>query len=240
MPPKKFHGRLFLLRWHRRVGVVAALFVLMLVGTGLLLNHSHDLGLDQKPLESTFWRKIYGLPPLAAASYRLGSHELAIRSGKLYLDESMLADCERLLGMVQSAGQVLVVCPKRLVLMTPDGQLIDQADGLRGVPPGLSAVRKQGDKVVLESAHDRYAVNLDDLSVHSLGGAAEPPPSVEAPPEPMPSAATPEVTRERLLQDIHSGRILGRFGPWLVDAMAVLFAVLAVSGLVLSRRRHHF
>jgi uncharacterized iron-regulated membrane protein len=43
---------------------------------------------------------------------------------------------------------------------------------------------------------------------------------------------------ERVLLDIHSGRILGAWGIWLVDAAAVLFLVLAASGVWLwSRRR---
>ena len=36
---------------------------------------------------------------------------------------------------------------------------------------------------------------------------------------------------ERVLLDLHSGRILGRFGPWLMDLAAVLLLVLAVTGI---------
>jgi hypothetical protein len=51
--------------------------------------------------------------------------------------------------------------------------------------------------------------------------------------------AVGDIHWERVLFDVHSGRLFGRYGPWLMDIMAVLFVVLAVSGLVMARRRHH-
>jgi hypothetical protein len=245
--PRKAHFRFFLLRWHRRIGVVAALFVLYLAVTGILLNHAHGLGLDQQPVTSAFWARVYGLPPPAAIGkgITLGSHELHAGAGKLYLDGQPIADCERLLGTVEKNAQVLVVCPRLLVLMTRDGQVIDQADTLRGVPSGLSAVAQQGDAVVLRRNNDSFAVDLTDLSVHPLAvsGAPAATTSLGSAQALMPAATqvamAPELTRERLLQDLHSGRIMGPFGVWLMDMAAVLFAVLALSGLVMARRRRH-
>ena len=46
------------------------------------------------------------------------------------------------------------------------------------------------------------------------------------------------LTLERVLLDLHSGRVLGSAGVLLVDAAAILFLLLAISGLWLwSRRR---
>jgi uncharacterized iron-regulated membrane protein len=42
---------------------------------------------------------------------------------------------------------------------------------------------------------------------------------------------------ERVLLDLHSGRILGRAGVYLVDAAAILFLLLAISGVWLWTRR---
>ena len=52
---------------------------------------------------------------------------------------------------------------------------------------------------------------------------------------------------ERVMLDLHSGRILGRWGIYLVDAAAILFLVLAISGVWLwgkrrasaQQHRHH-
>jgi uncharacterized iron-regulated membrane protein len=42
---------------------------------------------------------------------------------------------------------------------------------------------------------------------------------------------------ERLMLDLHSGRILGRFGPLLMDAAAVVMLILGITGLTLWFRQ---
>jgi len=41
------------LRWHGRLGVAAALLFLILLVTGIALNHAERLGLDQRALPQT-------------------------------------------------------------------------------------------------------------------------------------------------------------------------------------------
>lgn len=236
----KSHWRFFLMRWHRRLGVVSALFVLLLAVTGILLNHTHELKLAGKPLESAWLRGLYGLPATTAAdglAHDLPAGKLQVRAGRLWLGEAALGDCRQLVGVVEQAGQVLAACTDRLLLLTPDGELIDQADALRGVPDGLSAVTLQEDRVLLHRGDATYSVDLASLDVSPLDGAASP----AGPGAPEPEAAPAELDWERFLLDLHSGRLFGRGGVWLMDAMALLFITLAVSGLVMAarRRRHH-
>ena len=52
---------------------------------------------------------------------------------------------------------------------------------------------------------------------------------------------TPGISAETLLLDIHSGRIVGAWGPLLVDIVALVLTGLAISGAVVffrSHRRH--
>ena len=45
------------------------------------------------------------------------------------------------------------------------------------------------------------------------------------------------LTFERVLLDLHSGRIFGRAGPLVMDAAAVLFIALALTGFWMWLRR---
>ena len=45
------------------------------------------------------------------------------------------------------------------------------------------------------------------------------------------------VTVERVLLDLHSGRLFGRAGPLLMDLVAVFLIVLSLSGLVMYKVR---
>lgn len=233
----RLHWRFHVRRWHRRLGIVSALFVLVLSATGFLLNRSHELGLDRAPLESPLLRRLYGLAPASASEgvvHVLPSGELRARGGQLRLAGRDIGACPHLVGVVEQSDQVLAVCSNRLWLLTPTGEVIDQADSVRGVPEGLSAVGQGQGQVLLRHGEESLAVDLGDLSIKP----AVAPPAVawsgvaaDAPPD--------EVNWERVLLDLHSGRLFGPWGVRLVDAMALLFAVLAVSGLIISWRRRH-
>lgn len=99
-------------RWHRRIGIISALFVLLLSVTGIILNHTVSLGLHQSHVKAAWVHELYGLP-------------------------------------------------------APTGE--------EGGFPGL--------------------------------------------------------TVDRVILDIHSGRFFGTLGPWVMDAMAVLFIILSVTGV---------
>lgn len=228
--------RIALMRWHRRLGIVSALFVIVLAVTGLLLNHTHELGLDRAPVTSPALRALYGVAPAEDAAglvHALPAGPLQVTGGQLRLDGRVIGDCPGLVGVVEQAGQVLAVCRNRLWLLTPDGQVIDQADGVRGVPEGLSAVASREGRVLLRHGERSLAVDLGDLSLKP----ADDTPGVAWPETAQPAAAADDIDWERVLLDLHSGRLLGPWGVWLMDAMAVLFVVLAVSGLVMARRR---
>lgn len=225
------------MRWHRRIGIVSALFVLLLAITGILLNHTHELGLDRKPLENAALRSLYGAVPDAAPQglvHGLAAGELYAAGGRLRVGDRDLGDCPQLVGVVERAGQVLAVCSNRLWLLTPNGEVIDQADSVRGVPEGLSAVAEAQGQVLLKQGGQSFAVDLGDLSLKpTLAGAG-----VDWSGALAPAAAPADLDWEQLLLDLHSGRLLGAWGVWLMDAMALLFIVLAVSGLFMARRRH--
>lgn len=233
----KSHLRLILLRWHRRLGIVSALFVLLLAVTGLLLNHTHELGLDRMPLENPALRKLYGVEADAAPAglvQSLPGGELAASGGRLRLGARDIGDCPQLVGVVEQQGQVLAVCSNRLWLLTPDGEVIDQADGVRGVPEGLTAVGQGDGQVLLRRGGESLAVDLSDLSLKP----AVPVPGVTWREAAGPAADAADLDWEQVLLDLHSGRLFGRFGVLLMDVMALAFVALAVSGLVMWRRRH--
>jgi len=58
-----------LYRWHRRAGIIAALFVAMLSITGIALNHNVDWGLNQKIVDNEIILSIYGVAPEAQSDF---------------------------------------------------------------------------------------------------------------------------------------------------------------------------
>jgi hypothetical protein len=230
---RRSHWRFFLLRWHRRIGVVLGLYLFWMAGSGVLLHHAADLGLDRQLLESPFWLARYGVSP--PHHFRIGVKEFVLGGQGLSTGPTLLGECRTLLGVAVVPDSRLLVCENRLLLLTPQGELVEQTDGGRGLSGPFTAMAARNNQVWLRQAGSGAVLALDpmDFSLH---------PATEALPDGVwlsPVAAPAALSGERLLQDLHSGRLLGRFGPWLVDFLAIAVLGLAVSGWALARKRHH-
>jgi len=243
--------------WHRYLGLTAAALVMVLALTGLALNHSPALGLDRQPVRSPWLLAWYGMaPPEEITAFRAGRLWLAELDGRLYVDHGRLEavrDGEegglRLLGAVEGPrGLVVAATARRLLLLTPEGELVEGLD--EASLPG--PVRRLGvdgaGRVVLETPAGSFRADEELLNWEPVGEPADGATAVRwAEPRRLPPPLrrellarwVPELTLERVLLDLHSGRILGAHGELVMDAAAVLLLLLALTGLGhwLLRRR---
>jgi uncharacterized iron-regulated membrane protein len=85
--------------------------------------------------------------------------------------------------------------------------------------------------IFLKDEHSIYQLNTDDLSF-----------SVVNPSQSLswfaPSLPSKQISLERVLLDAHSGRLLGGWGKYLVDAFAAILFILLISGWWLAKKRH--
>ena len=236
----------WLRRGHRWLGVLAALFVLMLSATGIALNHGSDWGLDSRYVTSRWLLDTYGVrAPDASASFTDQGHRATLLGTRLYLGElEIAADVEALTGLV-SLGQLLVITSgQQVLLFTTDGELVERMS----LPPGLigpvERVGRAGEYAVIAAAGQNYRADSDisnfvpwentdavdiDWSLRS------------SPPASLMNVLKEQyrgrgLSIERVLADIHSGRIVGVAGPYVMDAVAILLIILSLSGLLLWLR----
>lgn len=233
------------LRWHRWLGGGAAVLILLLAVTGVLINHSHRLGLDQRHVD---WRPLlewYGMgPPQALVAYQAGEHWLLWLDGQLYFDATPVpAELGSPVGAVRiPPGVVVAAGAQGLALFTPDGMLIERI-GLSNLPGTPLRLGRLGDRVLLETATGRYASDADLLQWQRASA-----PATWSAPQTPPQGLKQRLLSayrgqglpwSRVLADLHSGRILGGWGVWLMDLAALALVLLALSGLYnwLARRR---
>lgn len=237
-----------LVTWHRRMGLTAAVFVLVLAVTGLTLNHTDDLGLHERHLAAGWLLNWYGIEaPQDADSYVL-SYGVVTRLGdRLYLDTRLVEqDVGTIAGAVTSEDLVIVAVDGDLLLLTADGERVERLGREDGLPQGVDGLGfDPANRVLLRSSDGLYRADPALLSWDRVGDDPDPirwarPGATD---EAMLAALRADylasiLTLERVLLDLHSGRIFGRFGPWLMDLAAVLLLVLAVTGIcVWSLRR---
>lgn len=230
--------------WHRRLGLTAAVLLMLLVVSGLLLNHSPRLGLDRMYVQSAWLLDWYGIQsPGEPRGVVLGRHWLSELGERVYLDARELPDVQgRLNGAVLLGDGIAAAVGDDVWLLTPAGDVIERLGKAHGVPVGLHALGVDGaGRLVTQTMQGVYVADSDLSSWRRVAPRA----ASWGRPGAVPPVLHEELVRqyrgrglsiERLLVDLHGGRILGAFGVWIVDLMALCCLGLAMSGLWLWSR----
>ncbi len=234
--------------WHRYMGLCSALFVVMLAITGMMLNHTEALKLDSRHVESATLLDWYGIKPASAPhSYAVNNHWLSELDRQLYFDDSPLAtEPSVILGAIALEEILIAALPNHLLLLTPDGEIIEQMGQVHGIPNGIQqiGINNEG-MVVLNTDNGQYRSDAELLEWVSFSAEQ----TIEWAQPQAPSAELLDtllithrgngLTLERIILDTHSGRILGAWGVYLMDAVSIIFIFLAAAGIWIWAKRSH-
>ena len=232
-------------RGHRWVGLSLVVFVLFLSLTGIALNHSGGLELDRRYVSWSWLLDADGLEvPDPAASFADGGHRATLLGERLFLDGRDIGQRASALSGIAVLGPLVVIGGEWTVyLLTEDGEFVEAID-LRATLDGpIERVGRVGDRAVVQSAGNVYRSDADIAMFEAWEAVPATYWSMATSPDEAEIAELATawrgrgVTVERLLLDLHSGRILGKSGRLLLDAVAVALIVLSLSGLILSNAR---
>jgi hypothetical protein len=204
--------------------------------------------LDRSFVPWPWLTQAYGDDSSDLPAFQLGDRWLTrASSGRVYLDVQEVAPCiGKLVGAVQADDLLYASCGEELLLITREGALVESVSASTGLPAPLQAIGLIDGQVVLQSGGTWWLANLHSMDFTQrapAGGAI----IQQLVPDRLPDsirAAIPApeqwLSWERVLLDLHSGRLFGRFGVLWMDMVGVLLATLATSGVAmwwLHRRR---
>lgn len=234
--------RAWLRRTHRWLGLAALLFVLLLSVTGIALNHSSDWGLDRRYVSWEWAARALGMrAPEPSASFADNARRVTQLGTRIYFDGRELGvEAGELRGLVIIEPLAIVAAEDSIVLLTMNGEIVEHIDLAGGLPGAIARVGRADQRFVLESDGDWF-VSDADITAFTAAPRGQVPDvawSVESEPTREQVADLKALYRgriltvERLLIEIHSGRILASGGPLLLDAVGIVFILLSLSGLV--------
>lgn len=231
--------------WHRWLGIVAALFVVMLALTGIALNHTEALHLDQRQVHNTALLDWYGIEvPQDLPSYATTAGRLTQIGTRWFLDQQQLTgDFGELRGAMVFHSLLVAASSDSVWLLTERGEVAEHMDQSAGVPPTVHRIGVDANQhLVLDAASGFYRSDRDLLQWRRT----EPTAAVQwAKAQPLPDGLRtqllqqyrgPGLPLERVLLDLHSGRIFGSWGVYLMDGAALVMVTLAASGVWLWLR----
>lgn len=230
---------------HRQIGVFVYPLVILLASTGLLLSHSDALSLDQRLVRFEPLFAWYGIsPPRQSSSFHTGESWVIELERDLFVDGVPLVQAEGpLVGAVELPPYLVLATPEALfIVQTQAGvELVDRIGGnmLPGAIVRLATI--SDGTLAIETDRGMFAADDALLGFEKVDSADLVWSTMATPPQDVYDEALLAYRGEglplsRVLLDLHSGRIFGHFGPWLMDAAALMLLFLSVSG-ALQRRR---
>lgn len=229
-------------RWHRRAGIGACLFILLLALSGLALNRSEELNLDQRFVSSPLILNLFGVSnPQLGPFFKAESDYYTQLGERIYRNgEPLLVEHGALIGAVASSDYILLATQSpALLLLNKNGELVERLDDADGLPANIARLGiNDAGSAVFESPAGIVSVDLENLrwerqTVGKIDWAIVQQPQEALVQQIMTAHRGHGLSVERALLELHSGRIAGQAGRLLVDVSGVISIVLALSGLLI-------
>ena len=238
-----------ILAWHRWLGLASALFLLSLSLTGLALNHTEFLKLDQIQIQSSVILDRYGMAGGAdIQAYRINeSDTLAHLDGQLFYNAAPLTSGSQPLGIITGDPISVIATDTQLIYLTANGEIIETIDSSQLPYSILTAVGTTiDDRPVLISADGNWTSDADWLEFDRYQAAYNVAPLTTVELSEADSNTLLEtfqgggVSLYRVLLDLHAGRLFGWGGRTAMDLSAIAILFLIASGLSgwLRKSRH--
>lgn len=229
-----------ILSWHRWMGILSALFLVVLSITGLLLNHTERLGLDQVQIRNSWLLDQYGMAGGSQIdAYRIQKTDtLSHLDGQLFYNSAPLTSGEAPLGIIEGAPITVVATPTQLIYLSADGQLVETLRASQLPYTKLIAMGRSLDgRPVLVAEEGQWSPDADWLEFDKYQANYTVEALVQVELSESETGTILEafqgggVSLYRVILDLHSGRLFGWGGRTLMDLTAVAILLLITSGI---------
>ena len=228
-----------LFSWHRYMGLTVALFVIVVASTGILLNHTEDFELDESYIQNDWLLKLYNIKsPDEISAYNVMDSWVSQVHDQVYLNERRIEQLQTpLVGVVKVADYIVIATTESLIIMTMDGERVENVGSAHGLPTPIDQLGvSQDEQLVVFTTQGRYRADIDELDWTDYSSASIKWSTKKSLPNELYSDIVQlyrgqDINVERVLLDIHSGRILPKLGIYIMDGAAILMMLLAISGV---------
>jgi len=222
--------------WHRRLGLFLVFFIIILASTGIMLNHTETLKLSQQKINNVLVLNFYDIKPQhPPINFRSQHHNISQWDEQIYFDnKKLLSDQQTLRGLINWHNIIIMVLSRDVVLLSNEGDIIDRytlAQNSEIEHIGIDndhPIIKMLDQSLWQADDD--ILNWQPIGKRQLSWSAASPIQQHLKNELLEKYRGEGLPLERIILDIHSGRILGSLGVYFVDAVGVVMLFLSLSG----------
>ena len=236
--------------WHRRIGLLALLLVIILAVTGIMLNHTERFKLDETYVNNSWLLNWYGIETKDdPISFRVTNdketHVISAWNKKLFFDNTAITKLEQTMHGAIGAEQFIVIAlDNEIILLSFEGELIERVS----TSISFSNIQRLGMKYkrpVIETSDplyymaDEHILDWDVIVNEDIEWTESYSLDDDEREQLLVAYRGNGLKLERVILDLHSGRLFGDYGVYLMDAAAIALLWLSLSGLWVwsSRRR---
>ncbi len=244
--PKRFTAFL----WHRRFGLLTLVLIITLAITGILLNHTEKFKLDETYVNASWLLNWYGIEPKdEPVSFRIENntkkHIISAWQKQLFFNDNAITNLEQTIHGAMGAEQFIVVAlDNEIILLSYEGEFIERVT----TSISFSNIQRLGMKYkrpVIETSEplyymaDEHILDWDVITNEGIEWTEKYTLNEDEREKLLVAYRGNGLKLERVILDLHSGRIFGQYGIYLMDAAAIVLLWLSLSGFWVwsSRRR---
>ena len=232
---------------HKFTGIAVCIFLIHLSITGIFLNHTEDLGLDEKYTASPIILSLYNISiPSQEESFLVDNIFISRFGDQVFMNNQPIIKNESPIMGAAFSNQILTIAfQNEMVLLTQEGELIERITSAAELPKNIQKLGVSEDILYLktpdqlwQSSDQAQAWELSDSNFNDWSNEVI-----------MPDQQTKQiemyfsgkgVSLEQFFLDLHNGNIIKGFGKWLLDIIAIFLLLLSISGIWiwLKKRRY--
>ena len=223
-----------LYKLHRYLGLAVSVILILLAITGIALNHTDDWQLNSRYIKSPTLLNWYGLNrPSDIRSYKVGPHWISQLDQQSYFNTQALTTNNQLLvGAISTEPFIVLAFEKQLLLISDSGSIIEKIP----LETPVHSIGVTGQDTVfirldtqIKASHDGL-LSWQTVSDPSVLWSQETTLTEPLSDQLQQTHRQHIIPYERFLLDLHSGRLFGPVGIFIVDLSGILLILLSVSG----------
>ena len=232
---------------HKFTGIAVCIFLIHLSITGIFLNHTEDLGLDEKYTASPMILALYNISiPNQKESFLVDDIFISRFGDQVFMGNQPIIKNENPITGATLSNQVLFIAfPNEMVLLTQEGELIERISSTAELPQNIQKLGVSEGILYLktpnqlwQSSDQAQAWELSDSNFNDWSNEVI-----------MPDQQTKQiemyfsgkgVSLEQFFLDLHNGNIIKGFGKWLLDIIAIFLLLISISGVWIWLRKKRY
>jgi hypothetical protein len=232
---------------HKFTGIAVCVFLIHLSITGIFLNHTEDLGLDEKYTDSPMILALYNISmPNKEESFLVDNHFISRFGNQVFLDNQPVFKSEvPIIGAIIFNQMLVIAIENEIILLTEEGELIETLTTANGVPVNIQKLGAFNSLLFLKTSNQVWESN-DEGQEWRVSNSSFNEWSNEVV---MPDEKTQQVesyflgkgvSLEQFFLDLHNGNIIKGFGKWILDIIAIFLLLISISGVWIWLRKKRY